>query len=274
VAKLTQLRSRLLESQQQYTDEHPDILALKSSVSTLETRLRNIVITDSEKPKYENIPADNPRYVALKTELDSAYSNLTEEKSKLANYRVKLREYEKRLFQTPVVERDYMSLSRDYANSKKKYQELKGKQLQANVAEQLEAGGKGERFVLTGGAYLPTSPDKPNRLGIVLLGGLLAFSGGLGSVLLTEYKDQSVRGKRGVFENFGALPIVVIPYIQTASDIASAFKRRLLKAGVFLVFIAVVLAIVHNYLKPLDELWGQPQEKAKTPVKVVNKDEK
>ncbi len=275
VTKLTQSRSKLLESRQQYSENHPDVMKLKSIVSTLETRLRNIVITGAEKSESNNIPADNPRFVALKTQLETTYSNLTEEKSKLASHREKLRVYEKRLFETPVVERDYKSLSRDYANAKAKYQELKSKQLKAKLAEQLEAGGKGERFVLTGSAYLPTSPDSPNRLGIVLLGGLLAFGGGLGSVLLGEYNDNSVRGRRGIVEIYGALPIVVIPYIQNANDAARNLKKRLLMVVVFFVLVASTLAFVHFYLKPLDELFDEPVDKrAAKAAKVVDREKK
>jgi len=214
VSQLTLLKTNLLKAKQKYSQSHPDVLALEKSISTVESKLRNIVIKDSKELSFANIPPNNPRYVALKTQVDTTYSNLKEEKAKLRKHNAKSRQYEKRLYQTPVVERDYQTLARDYDNKKAKYRELKDKQLQARLAERLEIGEKAERFVLTGSAYFPTSPDKPNRLGIVLLGALLAFSGGIGSVSIAEYKDKTVRGRRGVVELFGALPIVVIPYIE------------------------------------------------------------
>ena len=253
VSKLTELRTSLLEARQKYSDSHPDVKRIEKSVSTFETRLRNLVITDSANAKFKNIPPDNPRYVALKTQIDTAYSNLSLEKAKLQNLSKKREEYENRLYQTPIVERDYQSLSRDYANSKSKYQELKTKLSQARLAEQLEAGEKAERFVLAGSAYLPTSPDKPNRLGILLLSSLLAFTAALGAVVIAEYRDNTVRARRGVAQIFGAMPIVVIPYIENDEDRQGKMKRRFWKIVVFLIFIICALVIVNNFFKPENE---------------------
>jgi len=273
VSQLTILKTKQLKAKQNYSETHPDVVAMKKSISIVETKLRNIVIKDSKESTFTNIPPNNPRYVALKTRLDSTYLNLKEEKAKLRKFNKKSLQYEKRLYQTPVVERDYQALSRDYDNKKAKYSELKDKQLQARLAERLEIGEKAERFVLTGSAYLPTSPDKPNRLGIILLGGLLAFSGGLGSVSISEYKDKTVRGRRGVVELFGALPIVVIPYIENENsvDVSKKLKRRLLKIGIFIGIILIVLISIHTYVRPLNELWVQ--ERDTVSVEALTKDE-
>jgi uncharacterized protein involved in exopolysaccharide biosynthesis len=273
VSNITRLRNKLLEAKQKYAEDHPDILSLEKSITAVETGLRNIDLTGTTYNKTSRVPPDNPRYVALKTQLDAAISNLREEKSKLRQYNEKLAQYEKRLFQTPVVERDYKSLSRDYANAQNKYADLKNKQIQARLAEQVEAGEKAERFVLAGGAYLPSSPDSPNRLGIVLLAGLLAMSGGVGNIAMAEYKDRSVRGTRGVFKLFGALPIAVIPYIDNAVDRSKRVRRRLRKLAVLLLIIIIVMTGVHVFLKPLDELWAGPQSEVKVPVEAVKQNE-
>jgi capsular polysaccharide biosynthesis protein len=51
-------------------------------------------------------------------------------------------------------------------------------------------------------------------LGIALLSGFLAFSGGIGSVSVAEYLDQTIRGSRGIIAVFQAPPLAVIPLIQ------------------------------------------------------------
>lgn len=267
VAKITTLRSQLLAAKQKYDDNHPDVLRLEKSISSVESGLRNIQVGASEN-RFSNIAPDNPRYVALKTQLDATNSNIKEQKANLLKYNQKLAEYEKRLFQTPVVERDYKSLTRDYANAQKKYSELRDKQIQARLAEQVEAGEQGERFVLASKAYFPTSPDSPNRIGIILLAGILAMSGGIGSVAMVEFKDKSVRGRNGVMQHFGAMPIVVIPYIENAVDKSGHLKRRLLFLGIFLVIVVSVLFAVHTYIQPLDSYWSQEEVGSKMPVEV------
>lgn len=246
VANITKQRNKLLDARQKYGADHPDVLRLEKSISVMESALRNIELTSNSTRSALQAPADNPRYVALKTQLDSTKSNLKEERARLRQYSSKLDEYEKRLFQTPVVERDYKSLSRDYSNAQKKYSDLKDKQIQARLAEQVEAGDKAERFVLAGNAYLPTSPVSPNRLGIVMLAGLLAFGGGLGGVTLSEFKDRSVRGRRGVTNLFGAGPIAIIPYIETTSDISTRSKSYLYALLVVLIIVLVLVGIYFN----------------------------
>jgi len=246
VNKLTLLQSQLLDAQQKYASEHPDVLKVKKSIAAVENQLRNINLIDNSESTFTNVPADNPRYVALKTQLDTTRSNLEIEKVKLGQYAAKLQEYEKRLFQTPIVERDYQELTRDYGNAKKKYTELRNKQMEARLAEQLEAGEKSERFVLEGAAFYPTSPVSPNRLGIALLSIMMAFGGGIGAIGLAEFRDGSVRGSKGVYSAFGALPIVVIPYIENKADISRQKKSKLIWMSVIL--IGVILAVVSLYM--------------------------
>ncbi len=257
VTKLIRLKGQLSEAKQKYANEHPDVKRLQKATAAVENELRGINLNDDQASSLLDIPADNPRFIALKTQLDTAKSNLKEEVAKLKNYSQKLSEYEARVFQTPIVERDYQILTRNYGNAKKKYEELTNKQMEARLAEQLEAGEKGERFVLEGAAYLPTSPDRPNRLGIALLSGLLAFMGGIGAVGVAEFKDRSIRGSKGVSEVFGALPIVVIPYIQSETEVSKQGVHRLLRWAILLLALFLLLIATHYLWKPLDTIWPE-----------------
>jgi len=247
VSRLTLLKNQLLDLKLKYSDDHAEVITTEKSIMVVENELRNVNVRDTESDSFGEIPPDNPRYVSLKTQLDTTMSNLKEEQVKLDKYTQKLKEYEKRLFQTPIVERDYQSLSRDYANAKKKYAELKNKQLEARLSEQLEAGEKGERFVLEGAAYLPTSPDRPNRLGIGLLAGFLALVGGVIALSIAEYRDQSIRGNRGVLQVFGSLPIVVIPYIENVEDLRIQRNKRIVWIGMLVVLFVLTALSVYFY---------------------------
>jgi len=240
VSQLYLLKSKLLDAKQKYSVDHPDVLQLDKSILSVESEIRNINLSDSHDSSFSDIPADNPRYVSLKTQMDAAVSNLKSEEAKLISHQDKLKEYERRLFQTPIVERDYQALTRDYGNAKKKYSELKNKQLEARLAEQLESGEKGERFVLEGRAYLPTSPDKPNRLGIALLAIFLAIGGGVVFLIITEARDMSIRGIKGVVEVYGSRPMIIIPYIKNTSDINKQKNKRLKWIGVGFVMLSIV----------------------------------
>lgn len=222
VDELTVLRNRLSEARQRYADDHPDVQKLYASIAAVEKGLRNASVSGpAGESEYATAP-DNPRYVSLKTQIDAATGSLRAERARLQQLEDKLSEYQERLFKTPTVERDYKSLSRDYDNAKAKYKEIKDKLLEARLAEELEAGSKAERFTLVQAAFLPSLPERPNRIGIALLGTLLAFASGLGSVATAEYMDRTVRGQKGVAQVFGAPPLATIPYI----SLEKSDKRR------------------------------------------------
>lgn len=110
-----------------------------------------------------------------------------------------------------MVERDFRALSRDYENKLQKYADLRNKQIEARLAQQLEAGQSAEKFVLVSEAFLPSLPESPNRLGILLLSGLFAFGAGLGSVTVREYTDNTVRSSRTIVDVLGAPPLAIVP---------------------------------------------------------------
>lgn len=210
--ELVRYQEQLRAAQQQYSDDHPEVQRLEKSIAALQRGFETALIS-AKGDSAVMTPPNNPRYVALKTQLDSGEANLKAEQSRLGELNQKLAEYEERLYQTPVVERDFISLSRDYDNSIAKYRELKEKQLQAELAQQLEAGDRAERFVLASPAYFPTSPESPNQLGIILLGGLLGLACGIGAVAIAEYLDKTLRNASMLTQILGKPPLAVIPRI-------------------------------------------------------------
>ncbi len=212
IEKLTVLKDKLSKTRQKYSDDHPDVLSLKKAVAAVERGLQTATVSPSKSSIASSAP-DNPRYVSLRTQLDAALGNLKSEKSKLAQLNDKLKEYETRLFKTPVVERDYKLLSRDYDNAKKKYSEIKNKQLEARLAIDLESSSKGENFTIVQPAYLPSLPERPNRLGILLLAFLFAGGCGVAAITVREYTDHTIYSARDLIDVFRAPPLVSVPNI-------------------------------------------------------------
>lgn len=224
MSELVRLQEQLRQAQQKYADDHPEVQRLERSIAALQRGFQTSLISGGEDT--ERTPPTNPRYVALKTQLDAYRSNLTAERQRLQELNGKLAEYEQRLFQTPVVERDFKTLSRDYENAMTKYRELRDKELEAGLAQQLESGQNAEKFVLASPAFLPSSPDSPNRLGIMLLGGLLGMAAGIGLVALAEYLDTTIRSSRLVARAMGAPPLAVIPQMKGSRSSTSLSRYR------------------------------------------------
>jgi len=239
VAKLSVQREQLTKARVRYSAQHPDVKKLQQSVASLERELRNISIDRSASVIVAPTKPDNPTYVSLQTQLNSVTADIFADQSTRRKLEQKLEKYESRLASAPGVERDFLELNRDYDNAKKKYQEIKDKLLESRMAEQLEAGGKSERFSLVERPYTPTVPEKPNRFGIALLGSVMAFAFGLGGVTVREYSDHTVSGSKGVSAISHAPPLVSIPYIANSQDMRSERWRRW--RAIVLWFIAILM---------------------------------
>jgi hypothetical protein len=180
--------------------------------------------------------------------------------------KVKLTEYEKRLQQTPEVERNFLVLNRDYENSVRRYQELKAKQNEAQVGQELEKERKGERFSLIDPPQLPEKPIKPKRPAIIILGLLLSMASGVGFAAVSESMDSSVRGVRGVMAVLESPPLSVIPYLQNSEDLARAERTKQIVIAAFAGSFVILLLLVHFLWTPLDVLWFRGLRKVDTVI--------
>ena len=110
-----------------------------------------------------------------------------------ADLRDKLRMYRQRLEETPRIEQEYAALQRDYQNAHTKHMEVMNKLLEARIGEGMEESQKAEKFTLIDPASYPEKPVSPNRLLIVAAGLLLGLAAGIGTVLVSDQLDHSVK---------------------------------------------------------------------------------
>ncbi|MCU0934881.1 MAG: lipopolysaccharide biosynthesis protein [Gammaproteobacteria bacterium] len=251
--RLDAARAELAATTERYAREHPDVKKAQRTVASLEKELAAAV---ARRPAAKVVATpDNPAYIQLKAQLTAAETDLKSQREKRAELKEKLKDYENRLTQAPQVEREYKSLMRDYENTVSKYQEIKAKQMQAQLAESLETERKGERFTLIEPPLLPEEPVKPNRLAIAFLGLVFSFAGGIGSAAVAESLDTTVRGRKGVADLLGAPPLANIPVIETLEDRRRRARRRTLLALLAAAVIVGAALLVHLVVMPLDVAW-------------------
>lgn len=251
--RLKQARTQLISLADNYSAVHPDVKKQQRLVSSLEAEM-----TKEPEISVDDIPGeepDNPAYIQIQTDLEATKSELSSLKIKQNALREKLQLYEERLIKSPQVEREYRSLLREYENTLVKFKEIKAKQMEAQLAENLESEKKGERFALIEPPLMPEKPDKPNRFSLFFIGLIASVGTSFGSIFLLDNFDRGVYGRKGVERLLGRSPLTVIPYIETEAE----RRRRHLKYGLMFA-IAVLLCIttlvlIHFYYKPLDVLW-------------------
>lgn len=248
--RLADLRGELAAAKKKYSDDHPDIARLNREIAGLETTLR-----DAPEVEVSTLKPDDPQYLSVSSNLESIRVQLRAAQAQRDELRRKLAYYEQRIAETPAAEREYKDLIRNLDAAQLRYQELKGKQLEAGIGQELEKERKGERFTLIEPPALPEEPIRPNRWAIMVLGLVLSLGGGFGYAAVAESMDSSVRGSRGIAATFGVAPLSVIPYIENSKDIARRGRTRKNLMRVAIAAVVAVVLIIQFFWIPWDVLW-------------------
>jgi uncharacterized protein involved in exopolysaccharide biosynthesis len=237
---LADLKIEYARLRSQYNDNHPRIQLLAEEIRYLEESI-------------EEAPMSGDRF-ELRSQMAAAKSRISSLEQQRLEYETRASDLQDRIIRLPLVERGLKSLSRDYENAKRQYDQIFSKGMEAGIAESLEEGRKAERFSVLEPPLLPDSPVKPDRVKLLMGGIFLSLAAPIGVIILLETADKSIRGVQQVIRITEQPPLVVIPVITTpAEDLAARRHLILLVAGLTVACIASVFAIHFLYM-PLDVL--------------------
>lgn len=266
------LRSEIAGLRATHGSNHPMVLRLQNELARLEgpaQRTKAQPTGSAEAAPADEMVSADPLYVSLRAQLNTATTNIASLEAEKKVLTERLQAFQQRAMTTPEVERQYLSLVRDYDNARLTYNETKNKQLAAELSQSLEIERKGERFSLIEPPMTPTSPQPPTRLMIIGAGLLLAMGVGVGLVLLADVFDNRVYGARQLAALTGEMPLVVVPYFRTPGEERRFVMTRAAAATGVVVLIALGLTGVHFRVVPLDilglKLVAQAQDVFKVP---------
>ncbi len=261
---LSSKRSELGAARKKYGSDHPDVIKLKKLVNKLEKELKQAEKLPEQKVM--EMQPDNPAYISVQTQLQTVNSDIASIVERKAELKQKIQEIEERIAKAPQVEKEYQILSRERNNALARYQDIKARQMEAEIGQELEKESKGESFVLIDPAQYPEEPVKPNRIAIVFLSLIFAIASGLGLAVLQEGLDSSVRGVNGITKMLTAAPLAVIPVIYNTQDLVRKQRTTRLVIGSIIIGIISVVLLVHFFWTPLDVLWFRGVRKAENVI--------
>jgi uncharacterized protein involved in exopolysaccharide biosynthesis len=250
MAELQKARAEVVRLSAIYTENHPDVKAAKRRVESME----EAAAAESAAPASR---AKKPAAVgSTVARMDRRIASLRERLQVIdrqrANVRSKLGQMDVALVKSPQVERGLAGLTRDYQNAQKKYEEIVAKKMTAQVAENLEEEQKAERFAVLEPPTLPDRPVKPDRRKLLALSLLLAMVVPAGVVSVAETLHGTVRGVGQISAILGQKPLVTVPIIPVAAEVASRRKLYGLVAIGALAVLVLILLAVHFFVLPLD----------------------
>ncbi|MDX9875893.1 MAG: hypothetical protein RBS88_13365, partial [Spongiibacteraceae bacterium] len=241
-------REKLAQLRQSYSPDHPAVIRQQRVIEALPA-------AGAIDPRQSEIRADNPAYVFLDTQLKSVDADRNLLVQRIAELETKIQRFETYLSKAPDVEKRYAELTRELLTNTAKYHEITAKQMQAELAKNLETERKGERFNLIQPPIHPEKPASPNRVAIVLIGLLLAVGIGAASVAVAEMTDEGVRGETELTSLLGYAPLATIPYLAAPGENASRGQRLYVALALLVGGVSLLLLFIHFAVKPLDVLW-------------------
>jgi polysaccharide chain length determinant protein (PEP-CTERM system associated) len=216
--QLSDLQAQLVQLQARYTNDHPDVIKTKADIAELKKELAAVNnAPDEANASTEKASAMEPaeiRQLRLQVhQYSDSIASATRDQKRLQQ---EIGLYQGRVSLSPDIEEKYKSLTRDYENAQKTYQDLLAKKSTADLTVDMNNQSQGERMFPLNAADLPDSPSFPNRL--LFAGGGLGAGLALGLTLAFwfEFRDNSIRTEADAEAVLELPMLVAVPWVATA----------------------------------------------------------
>jgi uncharacterized protein involved in exopolysaccharide biosynthesis len=243
--QLVEAKRELKLLEETYAGNYPDIAKRKKQIDKLEQQLKNTPPSLQQEQEVETTH-NNPTYLGVEVQYKSSQSELQALIQKQNYLKGKLEKMQNILLQAPHVEMGYTDLIRERDNAIKKYTQLKEKWLDAKLVQTMEEQQKGQTLTIIEQPAIPAHPEKAIRRKVAIGGFFMGILAGLGIAFFVEFMEPGVRGYRAISEVTGLMPLIVLPYLETPSELEKRLdnKSRIKKIIVWTTVILILLAIL------------------------------
>lgn len=243
--RLREAERQLQELRLRYTDQHPDVIAMRNLVSGI--RSGNAGADEpsgigQNRASPRNRSVTNPVYEQLKLRLvehESFLASLQRQTNDAIKERDRLDEIARG---APGLQAEFVNLNRDYDVLRKNYEDLLARRESMRISTAAEVDSDKVKIQVIDPPQIPQNPVAPKRL--LLLSGVLVagIAAGVGLALLLVQMDQS-------FHSVEELRDLGFPVMGGVSMIGSVvpFAKRAVSVGAFSAA-ALVPAVVYSGL--------------------------
>jgi succinoglycan biosynthesis transport protein ExoP len=249
--------------QSRYTEDYPDISALKRKIATaeqLKSRAESEMAANQKDRKTANeidTAAVEEAQHGSTTPMMQVQSQLKANQLEISNIQQHQKDlesqisaYQARLNLIPETQQELTAISRGYEESKSNYNSLLQKKMQSQLATSLEHRQQGEQFRIVDPPSLPNKPSAPNHLWFSLGGLLVGISLGLGLAVLLEMTDVRVRQEKDLVGIVPVSVLVGIPRLSTPGETRSRVLRWRTELGAAAALVVlIVLGNLYAFIK-------------------------
>ena len=174
-AKLREYQERLDDLLMQFTNEHPDVQAMRQRIA----RSKASMAAGSDLAGGGSLDKTSVLYQELKIQESNARLEVGKLQIMLAEQQRNLEELQQSIDIIPQVEADMAKLDRDYQLNKDRYLSLVERRESAKLAQKVEQNSNEITFKVVDAPVIPLIPSAPNRP--LLLAGILVVALGAGA---------------------------------------------------------------------------------------------
>jgi uncharacterized protein involved in exopolysaccharide biosynthesis len=213
--RVTAIERQLADARAKYNDNHPEVRILQDELKTAQAEAAAVSAQPASERQQQL--AGDPMYQQLVADRNLAQLRIRSLQRSEVQLQRDIAQYQQRVEATPMVEQELASMQREYDFEKENYKQLSERHAAALVQEQIARARGGERFSVLNAAYLPESPESPNRLRLILIAVALGIGLGGGLAFGREYLDRSVRDASAFQAEFDVPVLAEIPRIRDAA---------------------------------------------------------
>ncbi|UYY58700.1 XrtA system polysaccharide chain length determinant [Sphingomonas sp. S2-65] len=239
-ARLQAIQGQLADARAKgWTDQHPDVIALKSQMASAQAAARSEPVTSGAAAG-----TSNPYYLGLKSmqaDKASQVAALNERRNQIES---DLAQLQSKMQQDPGVAAEQGEIERQYQVLKDQYEKLLANREQVKISSQAQNISDAVKFNVVDPPTQPRAPTSPNRpllLAAVLVAGLGA--GVAAAFALAKLQTTFPTASR--LEKTSGMPVIgSIGEVLTSAQIALRRKRLALFAGGFAALMVAFVGLV------------------------------
>ena len=229
-----------------YSDRHPDVIRLKEEIKAFEAVKKARAQPVEPTPIVVQLERDPFRKMLLTQIQDlKAETKSLRAQNKVLSDKIIL--IQGRVDNTSARAIQISKITRTYEVTQQKYEDLLRNVLESKLSESMEKKRKATRFQILDHANFPSSPERPNRPLIVVLGFIAALAVGFGLSILIENMNTTFRNADELKAEIDLPLLASIPAIKTRGLILERRRQQAVAVMLCLGTIGLGAALIRLY---------------------------
>jgi len=246
LSRIKETQARLDDLSLRYTEEHPDVLALRETLEQLKVRraseLAALKRGDAGAAALTGASA-NPVYQSIQLALNQANVEIAGLRGELGARQSTVDEMRRMLDTMPQVEAEYAKLNRDYTVTKSQYTALVERLEKARLGEEAEATSS-VRFNVIDPPNAPFNPVSPKRSFLLLVVLAMSLAAGVALAYALELLRPVFNSARALSEQTGIKVLGVVSALHTPQDLAAKRRGYLTYSVACLMLLVALVAVL------------------------------